>query len=202
MDDASSKVELPRREIAILPREVAVKGKSQLRLVTGRRILIRIRQPGSVAVNRAGHPELPGAARHLLGKSRLAVGQSLGQHRGGIVRRPGDEPQNEFLHCDRFAGSESQFCRRATRGLVGDREILVRPKPADIQRFEDQIERHHFGERGRIGDRIGVHRAQNASGFDIDHDRFAHQSEAGPRRCVAGLAMRALPPRFCLARGK
>ena len=139
MDDASAKVELPRREIAILPREVAVEGKSQLRLITGRRILIGVRQPGSIAVNRAGHPELPGAARHQLGKGRLAAGQSLGQHRGGIVCRPGDESQNEVLHRDRFAGPETQLCRRPARRLVGDQQILIKVKPAGVQRLEDQI---------------------------------------------------------------
>jgi hypothetical protein len=51
---------------------------------------------------------------------------------------------------------------------------LVEPNLTGIQRLECKIKRHHFGERGRISDRVGVLGTQNAARFDIDQYRLAY----------------------------
>src|SRR2546423_3183645 len=82
------------------------------------------------------------------------------------------DTEYEVVNLDRVARHEVKLGRPLARRFARHWQILVEPEPARIQRLERQVQRHHFGQRGWIGDRVGVHLAEYSAGFDIDNDRF------------------------------
>jgi len=120
VDCLTSKVEFPSREIAIFPREITVQSESQLHLVSRRRVLVGIRQARSVAVDGAGHAELPSLACHVSSKRRLAAAQFLREHGSGVIRGSSDEAEDQVSNGYRFAGSETELGRRPAGRLVRD----------------------------------------------------------------------------------
>ena len=98
VDDAAAKIELAGRKIAVFAREIAVEGERQSGHRRAPSCAGRDRAGRKRCGNRAGHPELAGLPRHLLGKVGLAAGQPLGEHRGGVIRRFGDDAEDQVVH--------------------------------------------------------------------------------------------------------
>ena len=67
-------------------------------------------------------------------------------------------------------GAEIELGGRLARGVLGYRQLCVELDAAFVERLEDQIERHHLGERGRVGQHVGVLLAQHLSGLRIEQD--------------------------------
>ena len=67
-----------------------------------------------------------------------------------VVGRFGDQRIDDRLDADRSAGLDAELGRRLRRGMRGERHLgrlldLARGEP-----LEDQVERHHLGERRRV----------------------------------------------------
>ncbi len=193
-DRPAAEIEFPDREIAVFLWIVAIERQRQLRDVARRRHLRRVGQPGGVAVDGAGHPDLARLVGHLAGKGPFAAGHALGEHRCRVVGRARHQPEDQVLHLDLVAGMQAELGRRPACRIGRDRQILVETQPPGMQRLEGQIEGHHLGQRGRIGDLVGVDLAQYPAGIDVDYDRFADQ--IARHRC--GMARQMLDVPACL----
>jgi hypothetical protein len=186
-DRPAAKIEFLRRKITVFAREVVIEGESELRFIARGRHLIGIRQARSIAVMGAGHPELARLGIHPCGKGRLASGQALGQNHRGVVGRAGDDAEDQALDAHAVCGTQSELRRRPARRPGGNRKRLVEAQPAGVERLKCQIKGHHLGERGRVGERIGIRLAEQLAGFRIDDDRRLD------RRAVAGGGRMAQP---------
>src|SRR5215475_6804683 len=135
-DDSAAEEKLTCCEVAIFPRKVVIERERELCHVARRRALLRVRQSRGVAIDGVGHPELTRLCGHALGERRLAAGQSFGEHCGGIVGGFGDDTEDEVVHLHGIARYEVELGWALASRFDGDRQVLVEPKLASVQRFE------------------------------------------------------------------
>ena len=69
---------------------------------------------------------------------------------GGVVGRLGDQRIDRGFDGDRSAGLDAELGRRLRGGLRGERHRRRLLDLAARERLEDQVERHHLGQRSRI----------------------------------------------------
>ena len=134
----------------------------------------------SVALRPSARP----FCRHARGEGGLGAGERLRHDDGHVVRRANAERQDRIAHAYRLAGLQPELRRRLARGAGGDRERVVHRKAPVADRLEEEVERHHLGERGGMARGLGVLFVE-----DMATRRF--DNHAG----IARIAAPALPPR-------
>ena len=123
-------------------------------------------QARGVAECGVGHAQLPRLAGHELGKARLGSGDRLGQHNSGVIGRFQRCSPDQMPDGDALSRLQMQLGGRLARGPRGDAHLLVQLQPARADLLENDIERHHLGERRRM---LPVVRRTR-----IDHPAIAH----------------------------
>ena len=94
-----------------------------------------------------------------------------------------DDRLNRRGYRDRIAGRKGEIGRWHARRGHRNRQRLIEFNRALLQRLEQQIERHHLGERRRIGRDIGVGLEKHLAAGDVDHDGGAdRRRRSGTRR--------------------
>ena len=73
-------------------------------------------------------------------------------------------------------------------GVFRHGDSRIERDPTRLQRLEDEVERHHLGERGGVGLGVGVARVEDLAGLGVDHDRGLGDGErfAGRERRKRG----------------
>ena len=154
----------------IVLREVALNAQRERRHVAGRGDLLAVGQAGGVAKPRARHAEIACRAGHPLGEGVFCLADVFRDGRRDIVRRLDHEGLDGVLDADRRAGLQTQLRRLHAGGMLGNHEATVEFHPPGTQLLEQNVKRHHLGERGRIAVRIGFAGEQDPTGFRIDGD--------------------------------
>ncbi len=106
-----------------------------------------------------------------LAKACLAAAEIFGDDDGGIVGGSGDDALDRVLDRDGLAGLEPELGRVLLRGMFGNGKRRIELEPAGVETLEQQIERHHFGQRGGVAQRVGIRRLQHCAAVAVDHDR-------------------------------
>jgi hypothetical protein len=150
--------------------EIALQPERQRRHIPGGGDLLGVGKAVRVAERGSGHPDRPGGAGHPLGEGPLASRQPLRHHHGDIVRRLGDQRLDAVLDEDRLAGLEPELGGRARRRVGGHLESRVELHAARLQILEQEIKRHHLGQRGGIAGGIGIPGEQHLTAPGIDRD--------------------------------
>jgi hypothetical protein len=141
---------------------------------------------------RARHAQLLRLLIHHLGKGGFAAAaESFGQHGCRVIGGFGDDGEDEVANRDRFAGLKAEPRRRVGRGCHRHRQVLIVFQPPLIDRLKGQVQRHHLGERCRVGHRVRVQLAQDLPRLRVEDDGFVdrtlrsrrHARRAGRRRC-------------------
>ena len=165
-------------------------GAAEQRLVARGGDLQVGRQARGVDVDRVRHAERDRLAGHQPPEVLLGAAERLGDHRGGVVGRPGDERLERVLDRERLAGLEAELGRRPRGGARRDRQRRIELEMSGLDLLEQHVERHHLGDRGRVTRRVRVRLMQHLAGLVVDHDRrVVRPVPAGDAR--AGLADRA-----------
>ncbi len=159
-----------RREISIIEREPVLNGAAQDGLVARRGDLVVGRQARGVDVGGAGHAQHSRFQGHELGEFFLRSADRLGDHRGGVVRRLGDQRLDRVLDLDGLIGLEAELHGTLTGGVCGDLERGIELELAGLELLEQQIKRHDLGERGRVARLIGLDCVEHFAGLVVDHD--------------------------------
>jgi hypothetical protein len=156
---------------AVVLREADLQRHAELHHVAGRRVLPRIGQAIGVAKAGIGHADGARRTGHAIGESRHGSRDVLGDDRGGIICRAGDEALDGILDGDRFAGPEAKLGRRLALGERGYPQRRRQLEPSPVELLEEDVERHHLGERGGIAPSVGVCLVEHLAGRRIDHNR-------------------------------
>src|SRR5215475_10798323 len=78
------------------------------------------------------------------------------------------------------------------------RHFRVELHLAGVEALEQQIERHHLGERGRVPRRVGIGGRQRRAGVAVDDDRRKRRAIAFFRVMVVCMAGRVPMPMACI----
>ncbi len=106
-----------------------------------------------------------------LAKPVLVAAEIFGDDDGGVVRGLGDDALDRVLDRDGLAGLEFELGRRLLGGVFGDFERRIELDLAGVEALEQQIERHHLGQRGRMPQCVRVRCLQDGAAIAVDHDR-------------------------------
>ena len=161
-----------RREVPVILRKMLAQREAEDGEVARRRMLARgSGRPDAFWNSVPVMPSLLRLGRHHAREAVFRAADEFGDGRGRIVGRLGDQRIDDRLDADRSAGLDAELGRRPRRGMRGERHLgrlldLARGEP-----LEDQIERHHLGERGRVARLAGVGRKQRLAGIGVDDDR-------------------------------
>ena len=79
-------------------------------------------------------------------------------------------PKDQVAQRDRLARLSAELARRTARRRGGNRKTPVEPNAALIERLEGQIQRHHLGQRRRIGQLVGTLLAEHLAGIGVKQD--------------------------------
>ena len=190
-DHLSRVLELVGREIFEVARESLLERTGQNGQVARGGDLFVVGQSRSVAINRARHAERVGPARHHLGERVLVVADRLGDRHRHVVGRAGHDRSDGVLDADRVAGLDAELRRFLRRGVLGDRNPRLERHGALVELLEQQIERHHLGDRGGMPEPIFGDRIEGAPAVGVDHNgrerrgrRNGRGVMARPVRCV------------------
>ena len=133
--------------------------------------LLVVGQPRGVAIDRARHAERVGLARHHLGERVFVAADRLGDRDRHVVGRSGHDRLDRILDADRIAGLDAELRRLLRRGVLGDRDPRLERHCAFVELLEQQVERHHLGDRGRMPRLVFVDRPERPAGVGVDDDR-------------------------------
>ena len=91
----AAEIEFLRREVPVFAGKIVIKREPQPGDIARGGTLRRVGQTRGILVPAMLHPELARLPRHIPGKIRLAAGKILGNHRGRVIGRSGDEPEDQ-----------------------------------------------------------------------------------------------------------
>src|SRR5580704_13422878 len=60
-----------------------------------------------------------------------------------------------------IASSTVMVCPGLSPSMVGNGKWRIELEPAGVETFEQQVERHHFCQRGGVAQRVGIRRLQH-----------------------------------------
>ena len=127
------------------------------------------------------HAYVTGAGVHKANEVRLRAADLFCQSDGDIVCGFCNERQDGVGNRYLVAGVEIELRGSDRRRRLGNRNFVRHLEPAGLDSLERQVERHHFGERGGVANRIAVVVVQNSARIGVkDHRGVA----LGPSLCV------------------
>ena len=182
-------------EVAVVIRECLISAIA--RMAMSRAVVI---WPGSgrpLALRnwRGAHAEPRRRLGHALGESRRRAGDQLAERRRHVVGRVRDQGLDALLDRDRLAGAQAELGLRHRAGMLGERDRRGQGEAAGFQLLEDDVKRHHLGERGGIPGGAGVAFQQRLARDGVDHDVGAGLDGAGGRGHGGDLGARRVRPR-------
>ncbi len=159
--------------------------------------LALVGEAGGVVEVRGGEAERARLRIHARRERALRAGDGLRHDHRDVVRRAHADRQDRVAHRDRLPALQAELRRRHARGVPRDAKRRVERKPPRPHLLEEEIERHHLGERSGMADGVGVLRVKHVAGADIDHDAGVARVRLRPRlgkrqrrhvdgRCAAG----------------
>jgi hypothetical protein len=80
-----------------------------------------------------------------------------------------DHGADRLAHRDRLVDTQGQIGRRLVRRVPGYRKRLIELHLTPLQGLEQQIQRHHLGQRSRIGGRVGIGLEKHLTTGRINH---------------------------------
>ena len=89
---------------------------------------------------------------------------------------------------DGLAGLEIELGRILFGGVFGNLQLRVEPDLAGVEALEQEIKRHHLGQRRGMAQGVGVRGFEYGAAIAVDHDRRA-------RRIVGALFRMGMMPR-------
>ena len=157
----------------------------------GRDLLV-IGQARGVAIVRAGHAQRMRLARHHLGEGALVAADRLGDGDGDVVGRTGDDRLDRVLDRDCRSRAQAELGGRLGGGVLGDRQLDLQRQRAFLELLEQEIERHHLGQRSGMAQFVLVDAVEHAAAVGVDDD--GGESRIGrrglPARGVTGVGSR------------
>ena len=121
---------------------------------------------------------------HLRDEIAFAAGNGLSKGNGDIVGRTDHQCADGEIYGEPAADLEAQFAWRLLCRLLGHFDLLLERDLAGAHGAEGRIDRHHFGERGRIIQGVGILLVQHDAGVAVD-DKGRVARPRG-KRAVAG----------------
>ena len=163
----AAEVEGRCREIGKILREVVGEMPRQGQKIGRRRDLHRIGQARGVVVERVAHAQIARLGCHQLGEMALRAAQGLADRDRNVVGRAHHDRLDRGVHIDHVAGIEMQIGRPLRRGVFRNRQHGLHRDVAALERLEQQIQRHHLGQRRGMTLGISVARIKDAAGFAV-----------------------------------
>ncbi len=157
-------------EVAEIGRIVVLDGAAEGGEVACRGDLLVVRQAGGVAEGGAAHADGAGLAGHQLAEGLLRPGDVLGDHHGDVVGGFGDEGADRLLDGNRGARADADLGGRLAGGFRRDAQRRLQREAPCLELFEQQVERHHFGDGGRVAMGVGGFGVQGLAGLGVDDD--------------------------------
>ena len=185
-DRLAGKFEGLGREIAEIARKSLLDRAPEKGQIAGRGYLPVVGQARSVDVCRVRHAERMGLARHHLREVFFIAADRLRHRDGDVVGRPGHDGLDRILDAQRFARLQPELGRRLARGVRGHRNRQFERQAAFFKLLEQQIERHHLGERGRMARLVVARGVEGAAGVFVDDDRGEGRIAGGGGRSARG----------------
>ena len=163
--------ELLGREIFVVAGKPLLDRPSEQGLITRCRHLRVIGQSGRIDVSGAAHAERMRLLRHQFRELTFVAAEILGDRDGGVVGGFCHHRLDRVFDGDALPGLEAKLGRRLLGSVCGNPELRVQSDLAGIEPLEEQIERHDFGQRGRMPRPIGVGRVQYVTGGAVHYNR-------------------------------
>ena len=129
-----------------------------------------------------------GLLRHQLGESVLAAAEIFGNDDGGVVGGSCHDALDRVFDRDGLAGLEVELGRLLFGGVFGNLQRRIELDLAGVEALEQQIERHDFGQRGRMAQRVGIGCLQYRAAIAVDDDRRRWRSNILRRGHDGGVA--------------
>ena len=104
----------------------------------------------------SGHTQRGGAGVHRVHKRRFAACHKLRHRHGGIVGAGNADRLEHLLQGQLLPRLQPDLAAAHMVGVFTDRDSIVKPHPARLQRFKGQQQRHDLGDRGNGAAVIGV----------------------------------------------
>ena len=133
-------------------------------------LLRRIRQSVRVAERRPAHAEGPCALGHHLRESRFRSAEKFADGGRRVICRLGHQGEDGVLDRNRLTGLQAELRGLLVRRVARDRDRGVERDAPGLQCVEDQVERHHLGQRSRIARLIRARFIQRLAGLCVDDD--------------------------------
>ena len=170
-DDLAVVVELGGREIMEVARKPLLERAPEDGEVVRRGQLLVVGEAGGVAIERARHAELVRLARHHVGEIVFRLADRLGDRDRHVIRRTGHDGLDRVLDADRIARLKAELRGLLRSGVRGDRNLGLKRHRAAIELLEQQVERHHLGDRGRMAQSVLVRRIERLAAIGVDDER-------------------------------
>ena len=88
-----------------------------------------------------------------------------------VVGRARDDRLDRVFDAEALAGVEAEFGRRLARRVRRHRNRRFETEATLVELFEQEIERHHLGERRRMAQFVFAGRIERAARISVDDDR-------------------------------
>src|SRR5208283_924364 len=116
------------------------------------------------------HSQRMGFRGHELRETPLVAADGFGDGDRYVIRRTGDDRLDRIFDTNRFTRPETEFGWLLRGGIRGDMNLAVEPQAPFFELFEQKIERHHLGDRGREALVIFVKSVKRPAGITVDDD--------------------------------
>ena len=191
------------REVTIITREAILDGTAERRLIARGSDLRVVGQPRGIVIDRSRHAERARLARHHPGEIVFAAAEGFGNHDRGVVGRARHDPLDGVFDPDGLARAQIEFGGILFGSMFGYRHFGIELDLVGLEALEQQIERHHLGQRGRMAQRVGIVGGKRRAGIAVDDDRGGRRVVAFPRFIVARvMAMPVVAARLGTVRGE
>ena len=158
-------------EIVIIVREILPNAYCKRGLVARRCFLCPVGKSGGIFVGGMRHAQCVGFLCHEDGEIILGAGDKGTRCRRDVVCRARDQGENCILDADRLTGAQSELRRRHAGAARRHGNAGFQSGVARFQLLEEKIERHHFGEGGRVAIFVGLARVENLARIGIHDER-------------------------------
>ncbi len=181
-----------RREILEIAREALFERAPENGKVARGRHLLVVGQARRVAIDRARHPELMRLARHHLGERTLVSADRLGDRDSHVIGRTGHHGLDRVVDADRLSGSDAELGGLLCGRVLRDRNTGLEGHGALFKLLEQQIKRHHLGDRGRMPQPVLGDAVERAPAVGVDHDGGKRRGRGNRRPAAAAGVARVM----------
>ena len=110
------------------------------------------------------------AGGHHFGEAFFGAAECFRDDGCNVIGRFGHQCADGIADRNRLADAQPQLAAGTFRRTGRDRQGLIEPDPVRLERLEDQVEGHHFCQRGGVNPGIGIDRMKHGTG-SLVHDQ-------------------------------